>query len=187
MTVVQELEIHRGEDRVFRFSNVDPTVATKIRDGGDGIDEVQTTIGVLSTDGFDAVGRFKLAGEIVSHSGKTTTSFTGCTRGAAQSFGSELAATPHNEGTVVEKVPDITGWTTSMDVRITKDAATPVIADKVGSIASTVNALVDIAIVKADTDALDSDRLVYEHRRTNSGSNRVLTRGAFRLLQEATR
>lgn len=187
MTVVQELEIHRGEDRVFRFSIVDPTVATKVRDGGDGIDEVQTTISVVSTNGFDASGRFKLAKEIVSYTGKTTTSFTGCTRGEAQSFGGEFAATPHNEGTIVEKVPDITGWETEMDVRTTKDATTSVIADKVGSIASTVNALVDISIVKADTEDLTSDRLVYEHRRTNTGSNRVLTRGSFRLLQEATR
>ena len=187
MTIVQELSMYRGEDRVFRFSIVDPTVATKVRDGGDGLDEIQTTVGVVSTDGFDAVGRIKLAGEIISHSGKTTTTFTGCTRGAAQSFGGEFAATPHNEGTRVEKVPDITGWTTEMDVRTTKDATTSVITDKAGSIASAVDALVDISLVAVDTSDLTSNRLVYEHRRTNSGSNRVLTRGAFRLLQEATR
>ncbi len=187
MTIVRELEIHRGEDRTWRFSIADPTIATKVRDGGDGIDEVQTTIDVVSTDGFDASGRIKLADEIVSYSSKTSTQFAGCTRGVAQAFGAEFGATPHNEGTKIEQVSNVTGWTTQMDVRTTKDATTPVIADKAGTIASSVNGLVDIALVAADTSTLTSDRLVYEHRRTNAGSNRVLTRGAFRLLQEATR
>lgn len=187
MTAVRELELHRGEDKTFRFSISDPTTQTKVRDGGDGIDEVQTTIGVVSTLGFDATGRIKLRDEVVSYTGLTTTSFTGCTRGVAQSFGSELQATPHNEGTIVSQVPDITGWTTEMDVRTTKDATTPVIADKAGSIASAVDGLIDISLDRVDTETLISDRLVYEHRRTNIGSNRVLTRGAFRLLQEATR
>lgn len=187
MSSIQELSMHRGEDRVFRFSISDPTTQTKVRDGGDGIDEVQTTIGVVSTAGFDATGRIKLRDEVVSYSGLTSTSFTGCTRGVAQSFGAELQATPHNEGTVISQVLDVTGWETEMDVRTTKDATAPVIANKAGSIASAANGLIDISLAAVDTATLTSDRLVYEHRRTNSGSNRVLTRGVFRLLQEATR
>ena len=40
-----------------------------------------TTITVVSTSGFDAQGRFKVDSEVISYTGLTATTFTGCVRG----------------------------------------------------------------------------------------------------------
>jgi hypothetical protein len=55
--------------------------ATAINDGSD-IDDSQTTITVDSTLGFPQEGKIKIDSEIISYTGKTPTTFTGCGRGA---------------------------------------------------------------------------------------------------------
>jgi hypothetical protein len=55
-----------------------------------------TTIPVVSTSGFRSVGVVRINNEIISYTGKTTTSFTGCTRG---DFGTSNAS--HNSGDYV--------------------------------------------------------------------------------------
>lgn len=49
------------------------------------ITNVQTTIPVVSTTGFSAVGSIFIQAELITYTGITATSFTGCTRGAAGS------------------------------------------------------------------------------------------------------
>ena len=49
------------------------------------ITNVQTTIPVVSTTGFSAVGSIFIDAELITYTGITATSFTGCTRGAAGS------------------------------------------------------------------------------------------------------
>ena len=49
------------------------------------ITNVQTTIPVVSTTGFSAVGAIFIDAELITYTGITATSFTGCTRGAAGS------------------------------------------------------------------------------------------------------
>ena len=44
-----------------------------------------TTINVVSTSGFSSVGAIFIEAELITYTGKTATSFTGCTRGAAGS------------------------------------------------------------------------------------------------------
>jgi hypothetical protein len=44
-----------------------------------------TTINVVSTTGFSTAGSLFIGAELVTYTGKTSTSFTGCTRGAAGS------------------------------------------------------------------------------------------------------
>jgi trimeric autotransporter adhesin len=44
-----------------------------------------TTINVVSTSGFSTAGALIIGAELVTYTGKTATSFTGCTRGAAGS------------------------------------------------------------------------------------------------------
>lgn len=45
----------------------------------------QTTIPVVSTTGFSSAGSLIIGMELITYTGKTATSFTGCTRGAANS------------------------------------------------------------------------------------------------------
>ncbi|KKN03981.1 hypothetical protein LCGC14_1102150 [marine sediment metagenome] len=187
MAIRDNIQVFRGEDRTLRFSVIDANIQTKVRDGGDGIDEVQTTISVVSTAGFASSGRGKLDDEIFSYTGITTTSFTGVARGAAQVFGAIFGATPHNEGTIIYAVPDVTGWTTELDVRETGATAASIITDKVGSSPSVVNGLIDISIVNADTEAQTPDTYVYGFTRIDTGSNTVLAHGAFVISQEVTR
>jgi hypothetical protein len=49
------------------------------------ITNVQTTIPVVTTSGFSAVGAIFIDAELITYTGITATSFTGCTRGAAGS------------------------------------------------------------------------------------------------------
>lgn len=49
------------------------------------ITNVQTTIPVVSTTGFSSVGAIFIEAELITYTGITATSFTGCTRGAAGS------------------------------------------------------------------------------------------------------
>ena len=182
------MQIFRGEDKTFRFSVIDATIQTKIRDGGDGIDEVQTTISVVSTAGFAAgTARAKINDEIFSYTGLTSTSFTGVSRGAAQAFGAVFGAQPHSEGSIVSQVPDVALWTTSLDIRETRGAAATIIGDKVGSTPSGPVGLVDMAFAKADTDTLPPDKYVFGLTRTDANSNTVLAYGSFTLDQEVTR
>lgn len=50
-----------------------------------GISNTDTTITVVSTAGFSTTGAFIIGGELVTYTGKTGTTFTGCVRGAAGS------------------------------------------------------------------------------------------------------
>lgn len=55
-----------------------------------------TTLPVVSTTGFRSVGAIRINNEIISYTGKTSTSFTGCTRG---DFGTSNVS--HNSGDYV--------------------------------------------------------------------------------------
>ena len=55
-----------------------------------------TTLPVVSTSGFRSAGAIRINNEIISYTGKTSTSFTGCTRG---DFGTSNAS--HNSGDYV--------------------------------------------------------------------------------------
>jgi hypothetical protein len=60
------------------------------------ITNVQTTIPVVSTTGFSAAGAVIIEAELITYTGITATSFTGCTRGAAGSPNKS-----HNSGAAV--------------------------------------------------------------------------------------
>lgn len=51
----------------------------------DNISNSATTIPVASTTGFSTTGAIVIGAELITYTGKTATSFTGCTRGAASS------------------------------------------------------------------------------------------------------
>ena len=64
-----------------------------------GINNSVTTIPVVSTAGFLTAGELRIATEVITYTGKTATSFTGCTRGARGS-----ANIAHPTGAVVTKI-----------------------------------------------------------------------------------
>jgi hypothetical protein len=61
-----------------------------------GVNSSVTTLPVVSTSGFRSVGVVRINNEIISYTGKTSTSFTGCTRG---DLGTSNAS--HNSGDYV--------------------------------------------------------------------------------------
>jgi hypothetical protein len=63
-----------------------------------------TTITVISTTGFAASGAIGIDGEYITYSGKTGTTFTGCTRGVGST------ARAYTTGTVVDQFTGATGW-----------------------------------------------------------------------------
>ncbi len=64
-----------------------------------GINNSVTTIPVVSTAGFLTAGELRITTEVITYTGKTATSFTGCTRGARGS-----ANIAHPTGAVVTKI-----------------------------------------------------------------------------------
>ena len=64
-----------------------------------GINNSVTTIPVVSTAGFLTAGELRIASEVITYTGKTTTTFTGCTRGARGS-----ANVAHSTGVAVTKI-----------------------------------------------------------------------------------
>jgi hypothetical protein len=63
-----------------------------------------TTITVISTTGFAAAGAIGINGEYITYSGKTATTFTGCTRGVGST------AVAHNSGDTVNQYGNASGW-----------------------------------------------------------------------------
>ena len=64
-----------------------------------GINNSVTTITVVSTTGFPAAGQIRIASEVITYTGVTPTTFTGCTRGARGS-----ANVAHSTGVAVTKI-----------------------------------------------------------------------------------
>jgi len=64
-----------------------------------GINNSVTTIPVVSTAGFLTAGELRIESEVITYTGKTTTTFTGCTRGARGS-----ANVAHSTGVAVTKI-----------------------------------------------------------------------------------
>lgn len=71
------------------------------------IDSSVTTITLNSTDGLSSVGYIKLDSEIISYTGKTATTLTGCFRGQA---GTAAAGHTHGAAVTVPFVPNINVW-----------------------------------------------------------------------------
>jgi hypothetical protein len=63
-----------------------------------------TTITVVSTTGFAASGAIGIGGEYITYAGKTSTTFTGCTRGVGST------ARAYATGTTVNQFSGATGW-----------------------------------------------------------------------------
>jgi hypothetical protein len=64
-----------------------------------GINNSVTTITVVSTAGFPTAGEVRIASEVITYTGTTPTTFTGCTRGARGS-----ANVAHSTGVAVTKI-----------------------------------------------------------------------------------
>jgi hypothetical protein len=64
-----------------------------------GINNSVTTITVVSTTGFPTAGQIRIGAEVITYTGVTLTTFTGCTRGARGS-----ANVAHSTGVAVTKI-----------------------------------------------------------------------------------
>jgi hypothetical protein len=80
-----------------------PAVATTTLNGG--IDAVVTTITVVSTSAFPTSGRLDIGTELITYTGKTPTTFTGCVRGANGS-----TAASHLTGVTVINATSWVDW-----------------------------------------------------------------------------
>ena len=70
-----------------------------------GISNVDVTVTVVSTTGFPATGTFLVGTELITYSGLTPTTFTGCLRGQQGT-----TAASHSSGAVVTDTALYTGW-----------------------------------------------------------------------------
>jgi len=88
------------------WGGIIPGTATNQLNGA--INNAVTTITVDSTTGFSAAGNILIDSENISYTGKTSTDFTGCTRGLSGT-GSGAAAS-HADNAAVVQSTTFTGW-----------------------------------------------------------------------------
>jgi len=73
------------------------------------LNDSATTIGVDSTSSFNSSGKIYIENELISYTGKTSTTFTGCTRGEGNT-----TATSHDDNEIVTSTEDVwsgtRGW-----------------------------------------------------------------------------
>jgi len=81
--------------------------ATTVITGGT-LSSSNTTVTVSSTAAFTSSGSILIDSETITYSGKTATTFTGCTRGVSGTGSG--AATTHANGTNVVQSTSFTGW-----------------------------------------------------------------------------
>jgi len=87
------------------------------------INSSATTVVVTSTTGFGTTGTILIDSELITYSGKTSTDFTGCTRGANGTI-----AASHTTGVTVTNAATFTGWgqsvstTTYTQIRLWSEA-----------------------------------------------------------------
>jgi hypothetical protein len=92
------------------------TGATTTTVSGGTLSSSNTTVTVTSTTGFTTTGNILIDSETISYTGKTGTTFTGCTRGLSGT-GSGAAATHANGASVVQSTSFI-GWGQSATIGI---------------------------------------------------------------------
>lgn len=85
-----------GSEVSFPYGAFQDTAYTTLNGG---INNSVTTITVVSTAGFPTSGQLRITSEVITYTGITSTTFTGCTRGAR---GSANAA--HSTGVAVTKI-----------------------------------------------------------------------------------
>ena len=84
-----------------------------------------TTINVVDTTGFTTTGTILIDSEIITYTGKTPTSFTGCTRGTSQSLAANHSLDPTTGSAtpppiIVYQVTNLlgtTGWGNASDIQ----------------------------------------------------------------------
>jgi hypothetical protein len=87
------------------------------------INSSATTVVVTSTTGFAASGTILIGSELITYAAKTSTDFTGCTRGANGTI-----AASHTTGVIVTDAATFTGWgqsvstTTFTQIRLWSEA-----------------------------------------------------------------
>lgn len=81
--------------------------ATTVITGGT-LSSSNTTVTVSSTAAFTSSGSILIDSETITYSGKTATTFTGCTRGVSGTGSG--AATTHADGATVTQSTTFTGW-----------------------------------------------------------------------------
>lgn len=103
-----------------------PSENTTIAAASNGQTLPQATINVVSTTGFPNSGSVKIQNQIIAYTGKTSTTFTGCTGGTA---------TLATGNTVISQNPSRTWWLTANSfevlgqIREAPDEASPLILD----------------------------------------------------------
>jgi hypothetical protein len=108
-TNILRLYFNRIDDFIARLNTAVDTAGLRVPYGAfsdiayttlnGGINNSVTTITVVSTTGFPIAGQIRIQSEVITYTGTTPTTFTGCTRGARGS-----ANVAHSTGVAVTKI-----------------------------------------------------------------------------------
>ena len=105
-------------------TSISTTLAYTSGSGNVLLNSASTTINVADTTGFTTTGTILIDSEVITYSGKTSTSFTGCTRGTSQSLAANHALDPTTGSATpppiqvyqVTNLLGTTGWGLASDI-----------------------------------------------------------------------
>ena len=167
MATISNLSIDQGASFSTTVTVNAPAGSTTLNGA---LNNSATTITVHSTVGFPDVGTITIENETITYTGKTSTTFTGATRGASSTTAAAHAtsiAVTYTAGLL-----DLTGYTVLGQIRKTFDSTAS--ASMTTTITNATSGEIAISLTDTQTAALSAGRYQWDLRIT--GGSGTVTR-----------
>ena len=128
-----------------------------------------TTVTVNSTTEFPTAGTLVIGSENISYTGSTSTTFTGCTRGA-----NATTALAHLDNAIISMTAaalNLTGYTSAAQIRKTFTSSTSTAFTS--TVTSVTDGVIEISLTDTVTGALDHGRYVWDLVITDAAANKT--------------
>jgi hypothetical protein len=128
-----------------------------------------TTLTVNSTTEFPSAGTLVIGSENISYTGSTSTTFTGCTRGANAT--TALAHLNNAIITMTAAALNLTGYSSQAQLRKTHTSSTATAFTS--TITAATDGVIEISLTDTVTGALDQGRYVWDLVITDAAANKT--------------
>jgi hypothetical protein len=128
-----------------------------------------TTLTVNSTTEFPTAGTLVIEAEQITYTGTTSTTFTGCTRGANAT--TALAHVDNSKVSMNAAALNLTGYSAQAQLRKTYTSSTS--TSFTSTITAATDGMIELALTDTVTGALDQGRYVWDLVITDAAANKT--------------
>jgi len=128
-----------------------------------------TTLTVNSTTEFPTAGTLVIEAEQITYTGSTSTTFTGCTRGANAT--TALAHADNSKVSMTAAALNLTGYSAQAQLRKTYTSSTS--TSFTSTITAAADGMIELALTDTVTGALDQGRYVWDLVITDAAANKT--------------